>query len=145
MASGDPITFDYTLRCSADDAFGAYTERISEWWHPGYTANADTLQAVTIEPSVGGRVYATHSDMGEHEWGEVTAWEPGRRLTYSFTLAQDPQHPTKVDVAFVPSEAGCTVQFAHSGWSDINRSARQKFADWPTMLDRFAALAEGRA
>ena len=73
-----------------------YTGRIREWWDPRYTATADTLEAVTIEPRVGGRVYATHSDICEHSWGEVIVWERARRLGHTFTLAQDPQHPSEV-------------------------------------------------
>ena len=140
-----PIAFEYRLRCGADDAFSAYTGRIGEWWDPRYTANAETLEGVTIEPSVGGRVYATHSDLGEHLWGEVTRWEPGRRLVHTFTLAQDARHPSEVAVEFLPApdgEAGCTMRFAHGGWTDANAAARTKFGDWPVMLDQFAAVAD---
>src|SRR6187402_345665 len=91
-----PITFEYRLACSAGEAFATYTGRIGDWWHPHYTANPDTLQEVTIDPQVGGRVYATHSDFGVDDWGEVKVWEPGRRLVHTFTLAQDPQYPTEV-------------------------------------------------
>jgi hypothetical protein len=143
--SGDslpPITHERSLRCDPARAFSTYTGRISEWWDPRYTANAETLEGVTIEPRVGGRVYATHSDMGEHDWGEVTVWEPGQRLVHSFTLAQDPQHPSEVAVEFVGEAGGCTVLFAHGGWSDANAKDREKFGDWPIMLDRFAALAD---
>jgi hypothetical protein len=137
-----PITHEYQLACSAEDAFAAYAGRIDEWWDPRYTANPETLEAVTIEPFVGGRVYATHSDLGEHDWGEVTAWESGRRLVHTFTLAQDPRRPSAVAVEFAPHDAaaGCTMRFAHGGWTEANASAREKFGDWPVMLDRFAAL-----
>jgi hypothetical protein len=37
--------------------------------------------------------------------------------------------------------AGCTVRFAHDGWSAANVALRPKFRDWGPMLDRFAALA----
>jgi uncharacterized protein YndB with AHSA1/START domain len=143
MAGGStaPITHERTLRCDAAHAFVTYAGRIGEWWDPRNTANADTLQAITIEPHVGGRVYATHSDMGEHDWGEVISWEPGRRLVHTFTLAQDPRHPSEVVVEFVPA-GGCTVRFAHGGWTAANVALRQKFGDWPVMLDRFAALAD---
>jgi hypothetical protein len=142
--ANSPITHEYSVRCTPDEVFATYTGRISEWWDPRYSANAETLQSVTIEPHVGGRVYATHRDMGEHDWGEVTVWEPGRRLVHTFTLAQDPQHPSEVAVNFVPGEtsSSCTVRFAHGGWTDANAAVREKFGDWRVMLDRFVAVAD---
>jgi Activator of Hsp90 ATPase homolog 1-like protein len=143
-----PIRHDYLLRCSAEHAFATYTGRIGEWWDPRYTAKAETLKAVTIEPRVGGRVYATHRDTGDDDWGEVRIWEPGRRLVHTFALAQDARHPSEVAVEFVPrggAENGCTVRFFHGGWTDANAALRKKFSDWPVMLDRFAALADSNS
>jgi hypothetical protein len=97
---------------------------------------------VTVEPRVGGRVYATHSDLGEIEWGEVTAWEPGSRLVHSFHLAQDPAHPSEVAVEFVPDGDGCVLRFAHGGWNEANASERPKFGDWPVILERYVALVD---
>jgi uncharacterized protein YndB with AHSA1/START domain len=136
------------LRCSVEHAFNTYTRRIGEWWDPRYTRNAETLQAVTIEPRVGGRVYATHSDAGDDDWGRVTEWQPGHRLVHTFALAQDPAHPSEVAVEFAPADAApeaaptCTVRFAHGGWTEANSTVRKKFGDWPVLLDRFAALAD---
>jgi hypothetical protein len=146
--STSPIIVERALRCSAEDAFTTYSGRIAEWWDPRYTASAETLQAVTIEPRLGGRVFATHSDLGEHDWGEVTVWDPSSRLVHTFTLAQDPQQPSEVAVEFVSGDGrdeaavACTVRLAHGGWTEANLAARQKFGDWPVILDRFAALAD---
>jgi Activator of Hsp90 ATPase homolog 1-like protein len=140
--SREPIAFEYSLRCDPGRAFDTYTLRIADWWDPRYTANAETLEGVTIEPRVGGRVYATHGDLGEHDWGEVTVWEPGRQLVHTFTLAQDPQHPSEVAVEFVGDSERSTVRLAHGGWTDANIAVREKFGDWQIMLERFAAVAE---
>jgi hypothetical protein len=129
-----PITYEYALRCSPDEAFSVYTRRIGEWWDPRYTSNADTLETVVVQPLVGGRVFARHSDTGEDEWGEVTAWEPGRRLAHSFALAQDPAHPSEVEVTFEPADG--------SGCSESNAGERAKFGDWPAILERYVALLE---
>jgi hypothetical protein len=140
-----PITHEYLVPCSAADAFDAYTGRIGEWWDPRYTGNAETLETVVIERRVGGRVFARHSDLGVDDWGEVTVWEPGRRVVHTFTLAQDPSHPSQVAVEFVADDAaGCTLRFAHGGWTDANAGVRSKFGDWRVLLDRFAALVEER-
>jgi Activator of Hsp90 ATPase homolog 1-like protein len=139
-----PITHEYVLRCTADHAFAAYTSRIGEWWDPRYTANAESLDAVTIEPMVGGRVFATHRDIGRDDWGEVTVWDPGRRLVHTFTLAQDSGLPSEVAVEFAPHTGGtgCQMRFAHGGWTESNAAVRRKFADWSVLLDRFAELAD---
>ena len=137
-----PIALEYDLRWSPEEAFVAYASRIGEWWDGRYTANADTLEAVTIEPRVGGRVYATHRDLGVDDWGEVTVWEPGKQLVHTFTLAQDRRHPSQIAVEFVPAGDLCTIRFAHGGWTDANIAHRKKFGDWPVLLDRFAALGD---
>jgi Activator of Hsp90 ATPase homolog 1-like protein len=90
-------------------------------------------------------VYAAHTDVGELDWGQVTVWERGGRLVHTFTLAQDPGHPTEVVVEFEPSDTGSVVRHAHGGWNEDNVADRKKFGDWPVLLDRFAALAEGRS
>ena len=139
------ILHERFLRCSAQHAFAVYTGRIGDWWDPNYSANAETLRAVTIEPRVGGRVFATHEDLGEHDWGEVTAWEPGRRFAHTFTLAQDPQAPSEVTVEYSDDKGGCDLRFAHGGWTEANAGDRAKFNDWPVLLERFAELAESPA
>ena len=141
----DPITCEYALRCSPNDAFDVYTRRIGEWWDPRYTANADTLETVVIQPLVGGRVFARHSDVGDDDWGEVTAWEPGHRLVHTFALAQDPAHPSEVDVEFEPADgSSCTMRLAHGGWSEANAGDRPKFGDWPVILERYVALLDSQ-
>jgi Activator of Hsp90 ATPase homolog 1-like protein len=142
MSETDPIWQERSLQCSAEQAFAVYTGRIADWWDPRYTANADTLKAVTIEPGVGGRVYEEHNDGGRIDWGEVTVWEPGWRLVHTFALAQDPRYPSEVSVEFEPAESGCVMRFAHGGWTPENVAVREKFGDWPLLLNRFAALAE---
>jgi hypothetical protein len=141
--SPPPLVHELTLRMAPGDAFAVYTGRIGEWWDPRYTASPETLRDVTIEPRVGGRVYATHDNVERHDWGEVTAWEPGCRLVHTFTLAQDPRHPSEVTVEFAPcaGPGESAVRLAHGGWTEANAAAREKFGDWPLLLDRFAALA----
>jgi uncharacterized protein YndB with AHSA1/START domain len=142
MIDLSPITFEYRLACTPEQAFDTYAEQIDEWWHPNYTASAETLERITIERGVRGRVYESHAGGATYEWGEVTTWEPGHRLVHSFALAQDPANPSEVSVEFLQEGDGCLVRFAHGGWTEANVADRKKFGDWPVMLDRFAALAQ---
>jgi Activator of Hsp90 ATPase homolog 1-like protein len=137
----EPIVHSYELTCRADQAFDVYVNRIGEWWHPTYTANADSLQTVLIEPGPTGRIIAVHDDIGEDVWGEVSVWEPPHRLEHTFTLAHSSGHASRISVEFEPQGDGCKMRFEHGGWNDPNLSDRVKFSDWPLILDRFAALA----
>jgi hypothetical protein len=147
----EPIRLELMIECSPKNAFDAYTNRIGDWWDPKYTPSPECLESVTIEPRVDGRVYSTHTDLGEYDWGLVTTWEPGRLLVHSFTLAQDPNHPTEVvamflDDPFSVSEDGipqrCVFEFEHRGWTKTNASIREKFGDWEHILNRFKVFAE---
>jgi uncharacterized protein YndB with AHSA1/START domain len=140
----ESIVHEFDLDCAPERAFEVYTSRIGEWWDPMYTANPQTLEAVTIEPGVGGRVFASHREEGEHDWGRVTVWEPGQRLAYTSTLAQDQGHPSEVTVQFAPKGDGSHVRFEHGGWHEGNLADRMKFTEWPVILQRFAMIANGR-
>jgi hypothetical protein len=145
MSDPAPIVHERVVPCRAAEAFAAYVD-IDTWWPPTYTADPDTLETVVLETHVGGRIGAVHTDLGHHDWGEVTAWDPGRRLAHTFTLAQDPAHATHVEVIFDDREhAGCRVRHVHGGWTEANAEVRARFTDWPMLLDRaFAAFEGGR-
>ncbi len=36
------------------------------------------------------------------------------------------------------------MRFAHGGWTAGNLAGRARFSEWAILLDRFAAVAEGR-
>jgi Activator of Hsp90 ATPase homolog 1-like protein len=137
-----PISHRYELRCSPAYAFEIYTQRIGTWWDPVYTRDASTYVTLTIEPRVGGRVFATHAGSGDDEFGRVTRWEPGDTFAATSILAQSPEAPSLITVRFGPSTNGCVVHFEHGGWTQANAEFRSKFTQWPVLLDRFAALAE---
>jgi hypothetical protein len=43
-----------------------------------------------LEPRLGGRLFERTSAGDEIAWGEVTVWEPPRRLGYLWHLRRDP-------------------------------------------------------
>ena len=138
-----PIEHTYQLSCPPEDAFTAFTDRTQEWWHPAYAPEG--LERVAIEGAVGGSASMHLAGGAAYLWGTVTTWEPPRHYAQTFTLAQDPAHPSTLDVRFAPrADGGCTMRFAHGGWTAGNLAGRARFTEWPVLLDRFAAVAEGR-
>ena len=57
--------------------------------------------SVVLEPRVGGRIYERTGAGAEHDWGEVTVWEPPSRLAYSWHLRRDRADATDVEIRFV--------------------------------------------
>ncbi|TQL49135.1 glyoxalase superfamily protein [Ornithinicoccus hortensis] len=138
-----PIRHRLELGCSSAHAFGVFTGRIGRWWDPAYSPDPDSFTGADIEPWVGGQVTMTSTSAAPYRWGTVTLWEPGRAYAQTFTLAQDPEHPSAVGVRFEPTATGCVVDFEHGGWTTDNAGSREKFTDWPHLLERFADLAGG--
>lgn len=139
----DPIRVDLRVAVPPADAFAAFTA-IGRWWDPRYTADASAFRDVLVEPRVGGAVAEVHADGTTLPWGAVSAWAPGERFAFASTLAQTREHPSEVAVVFEAADGGGTrVAFEHGGWHEGNASDRGRFSDWPQLLARFRAYAEG--
>jgi catechol 2,3-dioxygenase-like lactoylglutathione lyase family enzyme len=137
-----PIEHEYDLACSPGHAFNAFTLRIRDWWHPAYAPPG--LTDVGVGTSVGQGCFMRIADGATYPWGTTTAWER-HHFAMDFTLAQDPDHPSRIDVRFEDAPfGGCRMHFSHGGWTAGNVAGRARFSEWPILLDRFAALAEGR-
>lgn len=59
------------------------------WWPRGHTASGDADAGVVLEPRAGGRIYERTSDGREVDWGEITLWDPPRRLGYRWHIRRD--------------------------------------------------------
>ena len=53
-----------------------------------------------MESGAGGRFYARKADGSERPMGEVLAWEPPSRLTYSWFPGTSEALPTEIDIFF---------------------------------------------
>jgi catechol 2,3-dioxygenase-like lactoylglutathione lyase family enzyme len=137
-----PIEHTYELDCSPELAWDAFVRHINTWWHPAYAP--DGFREIRIEPVVGGAVTMSLDDGTTYGWGTVTAYEVPHHYAQAFTLAQDPEHPSTLDVTFERYLRGCRMRFAHGGWTAGNVAGRARFNEWGILLDRFAAVAEGR-
>ncbi len=63
-------------------SFEVWTDRIDQWWPADHTASGEPDTTVILEPRPGGRIFERTTSGVEHDWGEVTIWEPPARLGY---------------------------------------------------------------
>ena len=81
--------------------------------------SASRSSLLRIEPRVGGRLFESFEAEGtQHivEVGRVRAWDPPRRLAFSWRNANfAPHEQTEVEIQFEPTAAGTLVTVTHSG------------------------------
>jgi Activator of Hsp90 ATPase homolog 1-like protein len=99
---------------------------------------------VVLEPRLGGRIYERTVDGVEHEWGEVTLWQPPHRLGYLWHLLTDRSAATEVEIRFIAeAEAATRIEIAHAGWERLGNDGPQwrdrNRIGWTTLLPHFQA------
>jgi uncharacterized protein YndB with AHSA1/START domain len=144
----DPLRISLDVACSAGHAFRVWTSRIGTWWPPDHTVTGQP-GLVVLQGGVGGRIYERSTDGVEHEWGEVTVWQPPARLAYRWYLGTDPAQATEVEIRFLAQGAVATrIEIEHHGWERLGTSADQwrdrNRAGWQTLLPHFAAAIAKR-
>ena len=100
-AMTEPLRFSLDVDCPAEHAFGVWTDRINLWWPADHTVSGRPDAEVVLEPRLGGRIFERTVDGVEHDWGEVTLWEPPHRLGYLWHLRTDRSAATEVEIRFI--------------------------------------------
>ena len=123
----EPLRFTFELSCPPDHAFEVWTRRASLWWPKAHTISGESGLEVVFEPHVGGRIFERTPAGLEHDWGEVTVWEPPHRLAYLWYIATDRASGTDVEIRFHPLDDGRTrVEIEHAGWERLG----ERGPDW---------------
>jgi uncharacterized protein YndB with AHSA1/START domain len=140
-----PLRLDVDVACSPEDAFTVWTERFSLWWPADHTVTGDP-DLVVLEPRLGGRIYERGHDGAEHDWGEVTVWQPPERFGYLWHLMRDRSDATDVEITFRASGTGTRVEIEHRGWERLGADAsvwrERNRGGWSTLLPHFVQATE---
>lgn len=120
-------------------AFAAFTDDIAAWWVPDplFPIKQAGDGVLAFEKGAGGRLVSRAADGTEFEIGRIRAWDPPRRLAFSWRSdAFGDAMETEVLVTFEPVENGTRVTVTHAGWLGIPRRhvARHGFPDEVTQL-----------
>ena len=139
-----PIKMSFDVACSAEHAFTVWTSRIATWWSTDHTVTGRDDLVVVMQGGVGGRIYERTPDGAEHDWGEVTIWNPPTRLAYVWHLRRDRSDATEVEIRFLALSGGATrIEIEHRGWERLGSAGDQwrdqNRAGWETLLPHFLA------
>ena len=146
----EPLHFAFDVECPLEDAFDLWTRRTSSWWPRSHTVTGERGLQVIFEGRPGGRIFERTPDGHEVEWGEITVWEPPRRLGYLWYIRTDRADATEVEIRFNGSgEAPTRVEIEHRGWERLGtrgpgwRDTNQ--GGWEGVLPDYRAACAGIA
>jgi uncharacterized protein YndB with AHSA1/START domain len=134
--AGDQARVTVSVAVPPGEAFRIFTEEIDQWWRrgPRFRNTRDgrgERGMLCIEPKVGGRVFESidteidgSAGMGAAtrviEIGQVSVWEPARRLVFSWRASNfAPAESTEVEALFEPAPSGTRLTVTHRGWSAL--------------------------
>ena len=140
------------VEAPVERAFDVFTRQMPSWWHPDHHILQGELAEMVFEPRVGGSIYDRGVDGSECRWARVLAYEPPRRVVFSWDIDLewkieiDPKKASEVEVRFTPEGADRTrVELEHrnldrhgGGWERM-RDAVGSAGGWGAGLQRFAS------
>ena len=142
----EPIRLSYELECDQAHAFEVWAHRFSAWWPKSHRISGDPSADVFFEPNLGGRIFERTSDGTEIEWGEVTRWEPPRRLGYLWHIRRDRDDATDVDILFTDLGNGRTlIEIVHTGWERLEDGPDWRTANeraWTTLMPAYLTATD---
>jgi hypothetical protein len=115
-------------------AFDVFTREIGAWWRPNalFKFTPRSPGVLAFEPGIGGRFTETLTNGKVFEIGQITAWQPGAFLSFTWRQATfKPDQVTRVEVWFEPVGAETRVTIEHHGWETVpqGHAARHGFPD----------------
>lgn len=139
-----------TVAANPEKAFRVFAEEIHTWWPlASHHIGKSDPETVTIEPFVGGRCFERGVDGSECTWGHVRAWEPGRRLMFTWEIGSDwqadPTLITEIEVLFTPDGTRTRVDLEHrlleryGDKADDMQKAFDSPDGWTSLLQTFSA------
>ena len=147
-----PVRQSVVVRRPVAETFALFTDELASWW-PLHTHSiaADTfegrvtVESITFEKHVGGRVLERMSDGTEAPWGTILTWEPPNRFVMTWKPSMVDGPSTEVEVAFTSTgDRGTRIDLEHRGWEALGPDAakRQGYEDgWRTLFERFQEVA----
>jgi uncharacterized protein YndB with AHSA1/START domain len=155
-ATLEPVRKEVSVGLPPDRAFALFADGLGRWWPTPYTYAGDKFETAAIEPRAGGRWYERARGGAETSWGEVRAYEPGRRLVLSFAISparapEPPEKASEVEIRFEPEGPAATrVALEHRDFERHGtgaatlRNGMDSGQGWPLILASYERAARER-
>ncbi len=144
MSQRSRVLLACRLNATPERAFAAFTQEIGQWWKPNglFEFTRARSGVLSFEPGPKGRLLETYDDGSMFVIGQVSVWEPPRRLVVGWREASfSPDQSTELHVRFDPIGSQTRITVEHFGWDTIpaSHAARhgfplvefqRRFAEW---------------
>ena len=148
---------EIVVQAPLDKAFAMFTEHFGDFKPPEHNLLTVPIAETVFEQRVGGHIYDRGTDGSECRWARVLAFDPPRRVVFSWDigptwqLESDPENASEVEVRFIPEAADRTrVELEHRnidrhgpGWQAVAEGVGHD-QGWPLYLERYASLLSPR-
>ncbi len=137
-----PVVKTVVVPCAPAKAFRVFTENVGDWWPLATHRVGPEPVTCAFESRVGGRIFERGRDGAESIWGRVLAWEPPRRVAFTWMVGRDEDTAQTIEVTFAAVDGGTEVRLVHSGWEKLGSlEAAQKMRTsydqgWATVFER---------
>ena len=138
-----PVDRSVSVSWNPADAFARFTRDWSAWWpRKTHSIGGKLIKELGFECRVGGLIYEELVDGRRWQWGKVTAWDPPRRVAFTWHPSKDEATAQDVEVTFTPEGSGTRVRLLSTGWERLGakgKSARKGYdIGWGSVLDNWA-------
>jgi uncharacterized protein YndB with AHSA1/START domain len=151
--SAEPVVSrSVVVNAPLEKAFERFTVGLGDFKPPEHNLLQAPIAETVFEPRVGGYIYDRATDGSVCKWARVLAYDPPRRVVFSWDigptwqLETNPENASEVEVRFVAEGDRTRVELEHRnlerhgpGWERVSEGVAGP-AGWPLYLDRFAAL-----
>jgi uncharacterized protein YndB with AHSA1/START domain len=136
------------VKATPERAFEVFVAEIGGWWRPSdlFQTTPRAPGRLAFEAGEGGRLTETLANGKVFEIGRILAWEPPRRLVFSWRQASfPPDLTTEVQVRFEAVGDETRVSVEHRGFDRVpaGNAARHGFPD-RALLARLAEYWQGQ-
>ena len=84
-----------------------------------------------MQPGVGGGIIETIDGSEPCVWGTIVAWDPPRRVAFTWHPGHDVAAAQDVEVRFEPAGAATLVTLTHTGFERLGKDARMARRAYP--------------